>query len=43
MEFKKDFAQSRLKELRWMVEHHPSERWTARLEEAELWARGLGL
>ena len=43
LEFKRDFARARLQELRWMVEHHPSERWAAKLEEAELWARGLGL
>jgi hypothetical protein len=42
-QFKRDFAQARLKELRWMCANNPSERWKAKLEEAELWARGLGL
>ena len=43
LEFKKDFARARLQELRWMCANNPSERWKAKLEEAELWARGLGL
>ena len=43
LEFKKDFARARLQELRWMCANNPSERWAAKLEEAELWARGLGL
>ena len=34
LEFKRDFAQSRLKELRWMCANNPSERWKAKLEEA---------
>ena len=39
----KDFARSRLQELRWMCANNPSERWKAKLEEAELWARAVGL
>lgn len=42
-QFKRDFARARLQELRWMCANNPSERWKAKLEEAELWARGLGL
>jgi hypothetical protein len=42
-ELKKDWARSRLDELRWMCANTPSERWKAKLEEAELWARAVGL
>ena len=43
LEFRKKWKHDRLEELRWQVENNPSERWKAKLEEAELWAWGLGL